>query len=197
MAKGTWIALGVLAGIVLVVVGILGSGVGVYNELVDEQTAVDAQAKQVDVQYQRAFRLLPTLMNLTEQYMQNEREVLTNVTALRSGLSAAQNGTFEAKDAYLQDMVAFVALVGNRVENYPDLEANELFKSTMAEIVNTENKIAAEKVLYNDRVQDFNAHVRKCCMPLLVANMLGFDEKEFIGFQDRPNQTAFPEGQQI
>lgn len=197
MAKGTWIALGVVAGILLVVVGIVGSAVGVYNEFVDEETAVEAQSKQVDVQYQTAFRLIPQLMNLTEQYMQNEKDILLNVSALRTGLVAAENGTFEAKEESIQDTVALMALIGSRLENYPDLQQADLIRGTMAQISNTEAKIQVEKVRYNDRVEDYNAHRRKCCMPLLVANVIGFEEKEFIGFKDRPNLTDFPEGQQV
>lgn len=197
MANAAWIAVGVVGAIALVALGIMGAAVGTYNSLTNEDVAIDAQSKQVDVQYQRAFRLVPTLVNLTERYMQNEREVITNATALRAGLSAASNGTFEAKDAYLQELVTFVALVGNRAEAYPELEADELFRDTMAEIVNTENKIAAEKVRYNDRVEAYNAHRRRCCLPLVVAGLFGFEERTFIGFQDRPDQSSFPTGEPL
>lgn len=197
MVKGTWIALGVIAAIGLVALGLVGSAVGTYNSLVSESEGVDAQAKQVDVQYQRAFGLLPQLESLTRQYMQNERELLENVTALRSGLSSAQNGTFEQKDAFLGEYVKFVALVGNRAEAYPNLKADQLFQQTMDEVTNSFNKIAAEKVRYNDRAQGFNAHRRQCCIPLFVANTFGFDAKEYIGFSDRPNQATFPSGAQL
>lgn len=194
MVKGTWIALGVLAAILLVVLGGLASAIGTYNAMVDQTEGIDAQAKQVDVAYQRAFRLVPQLTALAERYMQNERDVLQNVTALRAGLAAAENGTFEAKDAYLQEFVTFVALVGNRAEAYPQLRADALFQQTMDEVVNSENKIAMEKVRYNERVETFNAHRRKCCLPLLVANFMGFGQKQYTGFEDRPNQAPFPSG---
>lgn len=194
MVKGTWIALGVLAAIALVALGVVGGAVGTYNSLVKQSEGVDAQSRQVDVQYQRAFGLLPQLESLTRQYMQNEREVLENVTALRSGLTAAQNGTFEQKERYLADYANFIALVGNRVEAYPELRADRLFQQTMDEVTNSFNKIAAEKVRYNDRVQQYNAHRRECCLPMLVANSFGFDEKEYIGYEDRPNTQAFPPG---
>jgi LemA protein len=192
--KGTWIALGVLGAIALLVLGAIGSAVGTYNAFVKETESVDAQSKQVDVQYQRAFRLLPQLAALTDKYMKNERAVQENVTALRSGLGHAQNGSFEAKDAFLQKFVSFVALVGNRAEAYPDLKADQLFQQTMLETTNTENKIAAEKVRYNDRVQQYNAHRRECCVPAIVAGMFGFGAKEYIGFNDRANQQTFPTG---
>ena len=197
MVKGSWIALGVLVAVGLVVLGVLGSAVGTYNEFVKETEGVDAQAKQVDVQYQRAFGLLPELERLTRTYMQNEREVLENVTALRSGLGAAQNGTFEEKDAFLSEYVQFVALVGNRVEAYPELKSDRLFQQTMDEITTSFNKIAMEKVRYNDRVQQYNAHRRECCIPAFIANTFGFDAREYIGYEDRPNQTQFPSGAQL
>ena len=197
MAKGTWIALGVLGAIALIVLGVVGSAIGTYNGFVRETEGIDAQSKQVDVAYQTAFRLVPQLVNLTTTYMQNEADVITEATALRSGLASAGNGTFEAKEAYLADMVQFVALVGNRVENYPNLKSDQLFQDTMAQIVNAETKIAMEKVRYNDRVQAYNAHRRECCVPLFVAGAFGFEPKEYIGFEDRPNQTSFPEGAQL
>lgn len=197
MAKASVIALGVVAAILLVGLGVLGSAVGTYNSLVRESEGVDSQARQVDVQYQRAFGLLPRLEELTMRYMQNEREVLENVTALRSGLGAAQNGTFEQKDEFLSRYVSFVALVGNRVEAYPELRADVLFQQTMDEVTNSFNKIAAEKVRYNDLVRDYNAHRRECCVPMFLANTFGFGPKEYIGYSDRPNQQPFPAGQPL
>ena len=197
MVKGSWIALGVLAAIALVVVGVAASAIGTYNEFVKETEGVDAQSKQVDVQYQLAFSLLPTLERLTATYMQNEADVMQNVSALRSGLAPAQNGTLTQKDDFLGEYVQFVALVGNRVENYPNLKSDALFQRTMDEFTNVYNKIAMEKVRYNDRVEDYNAHRRQCCLPAFIANTFGFDAKEYIGHQGRPNQTPFPEGAQL
>jgi LemA protein len=197
MAKGSWIALGVLGAIALIVLGVAGAAMGTYNSLVRESEAVDGQSKQVDVQYQRAFRLVPQITNLAEQYMQNEKDVMQNVSALRSGLGAARNGTFDQKDQFASDLARFVLLVGNRVENYPQLKADRLFQQTMDEIINTENKIAMEKVRYNDIVQKYNAHRRQCCVPIFVAQFAGFGPKEYIGYADRPNQTEFPEGAQL
>lgn len=197
MAKGSWIALAVLGAVGLIVLGVLGSAVGTYNSFVKESEQVDSQGKQVDVAYQRAFRLLPTLERLTTQYMQNEADIMTQVAGLRSGLGAAQNGTLNQKDNYTDQLVDLVLLVGARAEAYPDLKADQLFRDLMDEVTNTENKIAMEKVRYNDNVRDYNAHRRECCIPMFVANTFGFGAKEYIGFADRPNQSSFPEGAQL
>jgi len=190
--KATWIVLGVLAAIALVAVGVIGAGVGAYNSLNQERNAVDAQSKQVDVQYQRAFRLVPQLINLTNTYMANERDIQIGVAALRSGLSTAQNGTLNDRDNFTGvQLPQFLALLP-RSENYPNLKADALFQQLEDEITNTENKIASEKVRYNDDVQAYNTHRTTCCLPLFVANSFGFHAAEYIGFTDRPNQQAFP-----
>lgn len=194
MVKGTTIALGVLAALVLVVVGVAAAGVGTYNSLNAESKAVDAQGKQVDVQYQRAFRLVPQIVGLAEKYVQNETQLQRDVAALRSGLPSAENGTLNEKDAYTQQVTRTFNLV---VEAYPQLKGDQLYQNLIDEITNTENKIAAEKVRYNDRVQTYDTHRTSCCLPVFIANTFGFGPKEYIGYTDRPNQTSFPEGQQL
>ena len=198
MAKGTWIALGVLGAIALVVLGALGSGVSTYNKFVNEREGVDAQSKQVDVQYQKAFNTVPQIVALAQQYLQNESEVQTSVAALRSGLAKAQNGSFEDKERFVQNLNATTAIVVKSVnENYPNLKSVALYEDTIIQIVNVQNEIAMEKIRYNDRTQAYNAHRQQCCIPLIVANSFGFTAKEYIGFKDRPNQSSFPEGAQL
>lgn len=194
MAKGTWIALGILGAIALVAVGVVGAGIGTYNSLTDESVGIDGQAKQVDVAYQRAFRLVPQIVNLSDKYVDKTSEAYARVTALRAGVSDAQNGTLAQKEAAAQQIGPTFNFM---VEAYPDIRFDAVYQQVIDEIVNTENKIAAEKVRYNDQVTAYNAHRRKCCLPVFVANMFGFEEREFIGFQDRPNQGRFPEGEQI
>ena len=42
------------------------------------------------------------------------------------------------------------------VENYPQLKANEQFNRLTDELSGTENRIAVERMRYNQRVQDYN-----------------------------------------
>lgn len=198
MVKGTWIALGVVGAIVLVAIGVVASGVGTYNDFVKEREAVDAQSKIVDVQYQTAFRLVPQVVDLAQQYLQNETEVQTAVAALRSGMSQAEDGSFEQKEAYSDQISATRALIVQVVnENYPDLKGVALYRDTINTVINTENKIQMEKVRYNDRVQTYNAHRLQCCIPVFIANAFGFAQKEYIGYPDRPNTSEFPVGAQL
>ncbi|HWG92270.1 MAG TPA: LemA family protein, partial [Candidatus Thermoplasmatota archaeon] len=161
-----------------------------------QDEAINGQSKQIDVQYQQAFNVVPQLERLTREYMSNERQVMENVTALRSGYGRAINGSLTEKDAYLGEMGQFINLLG-RQENYPQLRADRLFQDTMDHIVNYNNKIAVEKTRYNDRVQEYNTYRRLCCLPAFMANTFGFEEREYIGYSNRPNQTSFPAGQPL
>lgn len=194
MAKGAWIALGVLGAIALLVLGVVGAGVGTYNDLTNEDVAIDAQSKQVDVQYQRAFRLVPQIVNLSEAYVDKTSEAYAKVVALRAGVERAQNGTIDERDAAAQQIGPTFNFM---VEAYPDIRSDVIYGGLIAEIINTENKIAVEKTRYNDDVEKFNAHRRRCCLPLMVAGMFGFDEREFIGYEGRPNTSTFPADQPI
>lgn len=193
--KASWIVLGVLGAVALVVVGGFASAVGTYNGFVKQSEGITAQSSQVDVAYQLAFRLLPRLENLTQRYLDAEEGIHTQVAALRSGLGGAMNGSVEQKDNYTQQLFNTVLLLAGRAESYPNLKSDQLFRDTMTEVTNAEYRINAEKVRYNDKVRDYNAQRKQCCMPLLVANMFGFGEREYIRFADRPNVSAFPAGE--
>lgn len=188
MAKGTWIALGVVGAILLIALGIVGSAIGTYNTLTEEDVAIDTQSKQVDVAYQRAFRLVPQITELADKYVDKTSEAYERIVAMRTGVDRAQNGTLAEKDVAAQNVqTAFNFMV----EAYPEIRSDTIYRDLIGEIINTENKIAAEKGLYNEYVRELNTHRRKCCLPLLVANMFGFEAREFIGFEDRPNTSSF------
>ncbi|MEA3142998.1 MAG: LemA protein [Thermoplasmata archaeon] len=189
-----WIVLGAVAAVLLI------TGVAVastYNSLVQERQDVETQAKQVDVQYQRAFTLLPQITQLAKQYLQNESAVQTKVAAVRSGACAAP-ATINEKDQCSSQVTETGNLIIKVVnENYPNLQSVTLYKDVQTETINTANKVATEKGRYNEKAGAYNAHLRKCCLPLLAAGLFGFRPAELIGFSDRPNQSAFPSGQPL
>lgn len=191
MQKRALLILGGVAALVLIV-GIATSSS--YNGLVRSRNQVEAQSAQVDVAYQTQFRLLPQIIPLVEQYMKNETDVIRDATALRSGAGVTTNGTLQAKEDYSALYARFVALVGNRVENYPQLQASQLYKDLITQTTVGENKIQAEKVRYNDDVQAYNTKVES--FPTnLVAGMFGFQRAELIRFSDRPDSSSFGNNQ--
>ena len=188
MARASWIVIGVLGAIALLLIGVVSAGVGTYNSLTKQDVAIDAQSAQVDVAYQRAFRLVPQITELAHKYVDKTSEAYARVIALRTQVAAAQNGTLAEKDAAARNVGTTFNFM---VEAYPDIRTEQNYGTVIDEIINTENIITAEKTRYNDRVEEYNAHRRRCCLPIFVANMFGFEEREFIGFNDRPNTGSF------
>jgi len=59
------------------------------------------------------------------------------------------------------------------VENYPNLKASDTFLKLMDELSGTENRIAVERMRYNEAVRDYNVTVRT--FPgNVIAGMFGF-----------------------
>ena len=65
------------------------------------------------------------------------------------------------------------------VENYPQLKANEQFNRLMDELAGTENRIAVERMRYNERVQQYNT-LRRRFPSNLTAALFGFKEHPFF-----------------
>jgi LemA protein len=61
------------------------------------------------------------------------------------------------------------------VENYPQLRSNETFNRLMDELAGTENRIAVERMRYNERVQEYNT-LRRQFPSNIVAGIFGFKE---------------------
>ena len=68
-------------------------------------------------------------------------------------------------------------------EAYPDLKANENFKSLQAELTDTEDKIQAARRFYNGSARDLNTKI-KTIPTSILANMLGFKIREFFGVDE-------------
>jgi LemA protein len=158
-----------------------------YNKFTTEEEAIKAQWGQVQNQLQRRNDLIPNLVETTKGYAQHEQSVLKDIAESRSRLLAAKSPE-ETIQAANQQTTALGRLLAV-VENYPQLRANEQFNRLMDELAGTENRIAVERMRYNERVQEYNTRRRK--FPSNVtAKMFGF--KEYPYFEVPPAAQQAP-----
>lgn len=151
--KGVLIALVVLALIAGVAVA------STYNTIVTKHETITARWAQVENQLQRRNDLIPNLVNSVKGYAAHEKTVFEDVTKARSQWAGATNLDDKVKAAGQMDAsLARLLLV---VENYPQLKADQTFLQLMDELAGTENRIAVERMRYNESVKDFNVTVRK------------------------------------
>jgi LemA protein len=157
-----------------------------YNKFVTQEEAVKAQWAQVENQLQRRNDLIPNLVETVKGYATHEEGVFKEIADSRSRLLAAKSPE-ESIAAANQQTTALGRLLAV-VENYPNLKANEQFNRLMDELSGTENRIAVERMRYNERVQDYNTSRRQ-----FPANLTA----KIFGFKEHPFFTAPPEARQV
>ena len=120
-------------------------------------------------------------------YAQHEEGVFKDIADSRSRLLAAKSPEETISAANQQTRALGRLLVV--VENYPQLKANEQFNRLMDELSGTENRIAVERMRYNERVQEYNT-ARRQFPANITAKLFGF--KEYPFFEAPPEAKQVP-----
>lgn len=168
--------------IVLVVALILGVAfysffAGNYNKFVKMDVAIKAAWAQVENQLQRRYDLIPNLVETVKGYAKQEKDVLVEVTNARAKVGGA--GTIPDKIAANNQLTGALSRLMLVVEKYPDLKSNQNFLKLQDELAGTENRIAVERMRYNETVQVYNEAIKSFPANLL-AGMYGFKEAAFF-----------------
>jgi len=194
MGIGTKIALGVVGAIVLVVLIFGGAIASTFNTLVRLDQQVQSQWAQVENVYQRRADLVPNLVATVKGAANFEQSTLTAVTEARSRVGQVTSGAVEnvardpqafqrfqqAQDA-LSSALSRLMVVAER---YPELKATQNFRDLQAQLEGTENRIAVERMRFNEAAQVFNTK-RDSFPTVLIASLFGarFQEKPYFKAQ--------------
>ncbi len=189
-----WGAIGCV--VVLVIAAVLGlAGIGTYNRLVGLDQAVQAQWAQVENVYQRRADLVPNLVETVKGAAAFEKDTFTAVAEARSrvgqvGGGALQNMVndpqafqkFQEAQAGLSSALSRLMVV---VEKYPELKANQNFLGLQSQLEATENRIAVERMRFNEKAQAFNT-TRMSFPTVLIASFFSarFNEKPYFKAQE-------------
>lgn len=165
----------------LVVVALVGAAMASsgcsYNRFVGQEEGIKAQWAQVENQLQRRNDLIPNLVESTKGFAQQEQDVFRAIADSRSKLAGAQ--TPGEKMAAANEQSSALARLLVVVENYPVLKSNETFARLMDELAGTENRIAVERMRYNEAVQAYNTS-RRSFPSNITAGIFGFKEYELF-----------------
>lgn len=163
----------VLVGIVLALV--VGAAAVSYNRFVTQRAAIDATWAGIDVELQRRHELVPALVETVRGYSAHERRVLEGVTAARTRAVTAvppdvdAGDQARAEDALTDQLTRLLAVS----EALPELRADARFRDLQRQLVETEDRIAAARRLYNLEVAAYER--RRHAIPSnLVASSAGF-----------------------
>lgn len=162
---------------------------GAYNNMVTEDENVQNAWAQVENVYQRRADLIPNLVATVKGYAEHESATLENVIAARAkatqmtvdpaNLSEEAIAKFNEAQGELSTALGRLLLIQ---ENYPDLKANQQFSELQAQLEGTENRIATERMKFNDAAMVYNTMIRKF-PDNIIASIFGFEKKGYFEAQ--------------
>ena len=163
-----WLPVLIFVGVILVI-GLWT--VGVYNSLVSLQEGAKTAWAQVQNQYQRRADLIPNLVETVKGFASQERNVLEEVTRLRSQWGEArQSGSVEKQVQAARGMDTALSRLLLVVERYPELKSNQNFLALQDQLEGSENRISVERRRFNESVLEYNRR------------LLTFPGRLFMGF---------------
>jgi LemA protein len=171
--------------IVLALVLILGvSVIAMYNRFVSQRNVIEESWRQIDVELRRRYDLIPQLVETVKGYASHERQVLTELSRLRSqavsgpsrpGAQRAQ--TEEAISGQLRQLMV-------SVEAYPQLQSNQNFLQLQQTLADIEDRIAAGRRFYNANVRAYNT--RLATFPSsIIGSAFHHEPAEYFDIQDQ------------
>jgi len=169
-----WIVVGGALGVILLGALVVGLYVkSTYNDLVQKQVQVKTAWGQVENQLQRRYDLIPNYVETVKGYAKQETTIFTAIADARARIGSAQ--TVKEKIDSNNELSGALARLLVVVENYPQLKSTENFMRLQDELAGTENRIATERMRYNDTVSTYNIRVRQ--FPAnLVAGAFNFEQ---------------------
>lgn len=164
-----------------------------YNRFVAQRASMDATWAGIDVELQRRHDLVPNLVRSVEGYAAHERDLLTTVVEARNrAVAAAATGSrtvddlARAEDALTERLTGLLVLA----EDYPQLRADRVFLDLQRQLVETEDRIAASRRLFNLEVAAYERR-RQSFPSNLVASAFDFGRRELFEILD-PAATHAP-----
>lgn len=174
--------------IILVIVVILAFIViGIYNSLVRQNEMVSNAMSQIAAQLQSRWDALNNLIDATKDYAKYESETLDKITKNRTSVNKNSNPSEVNKEE--GEFKKALNQVYAVAENYPDLKASEIYKSTMDSINKYEDNVRHSRMIYNDTVTSFNRYIKSFPQNLL-AGSFGYSEKDY--FQNEAEAKQVP-----
>ena len=170
--------------IILVIVVILALiGMSSYNGFVKSRNLIQESWRQIDVELNRRYELIPNLVETVRAYAAHERNTLEDITRLRS--QAQQLSQSEGALPTQQRADVEAALSGAvrnlivSVEAYPDLKSNQNFLELQRQLAETEDRIAAGRRFYNANVRVYNTKVESVPSNI-IAGMFHFEKATYF-----------------
>ena len=179
--------------VLLIVLAVGGYAVSLYNGFVRSRNLIQESWRQIDVELNRRYDLIPNLVETVRAFAAHERNTLEQVVALRSQaaqLAQASGGVPSEQRAQVEEQLSgAVRQLIVSVEAYPELKSNVNFLELQRELAATEDRIAAGRRFYNANVRNYNTQVESFPSNF-VAGMFKFEKATYFEVNDQAVRQA-------
>ena len=175
--------------VIVVVIALIAVlwGVGVYNGFIKGRNLIQESWRQIDVELNRRYDLIPNLIETVRGFAAHERNTLEEVTRLRNSAAAMASQSHGAPN---EQRAAVEAELGQAVRNlivsveaYPQLKSNVNFLELQRELTETEDRIAAGRRFYNANVRDYNTKL-ETVPSNIIAGFAKFEKATYFEVND-------------
>ena len=163
--------------VAVIVIALIGSIAGSYNNLVKLRENVTSAQSVVETQLQRRADLIPNLVNTVKGYASHEEDVFTAVADARTALSGAK--TVDELNSAQSQLDSAVSRLLAIAESYPDLKANENFINLQDELAGTENRISVARQDYNDAAKEYNTKIQSFPASI-IAGLFNLEKADYF-----------------
>ncbi|MDF1559856.1 MAG: LemA family protein [Bacteroidales bacterium] len=161
--------------IIAVVILLLLSTVVIYNTLIRKKNDVENAFASIDVMLRKRYDLIPKIVEAVKAYMTYERELLTEITALRVR-AISQDLSNEERVIVENKLGQQLSELLVAVENYPDLKASTNFLQLQGTLNEVEEQLAASRRAFNAAVTLYNNSI-EVFPSNIVASMMNYKRR--------------------
>lgn len=158
-----------------------------YVSLIKKRNTAREALSGIDVQLKKRADLVPNILTIAQKFMDHEKSLLTEITALRAQVSAGYDkGDAEAVRQHLAQADALNSKMGQlmvTVENYPELKSDQTMVQAMQTYNEVEAHISAARRFYNSAVSELNTAV-EIFPGSLIASMASVKAMPFFEAQE-------------
>jgi LemA protein len=152
-----------------------------YNQLQKLKIRVEEGFSTMDVYLKKRWDLIPQLVEVVKGYMKHEKELLQELTNIRT--SSYSNLSFQDKANTTDQLSEELAKIIAVSENYPELKASEQYLNLQKSLSKMESQLQAARRIYNNEVTKYNTKI--ATVPSnIIAGLFGFKEADLFTIEE-------------
>ena len=170
-----------LVALILILIALIIYVIVTYNIFVKLKKQINNSYSVIAVYLKKRFDLIPNLVEITKEYANYEKDVLTKITEYRTAYNQKNDRDSMYKLNKEYDNLMLI------VENYPELKASEQFAKLQKSLIKVESELQAARRIYNNDVTKYNTKL-SVFPSNIIGKIFNFKESELFELTDRKNE---------